>query len=424
MKAGFAEIDITPPMGTRKIGWIKIIIGNRVADPLYARAAVFTSSQKTIAFLQLDTLSVTWEMVESVRRNIESRYGVPGRNIMLCATHNHAGPAVASIGDVKIVNDYVEALTAKLVSVFGQAFERQCEAEVGVGRAVEFHAGYNRRVIMRDGIVKTHGNFNDPKALCIEGPADPEVFVLAARSKDGKQLGALVNFACHPAHHGPDEFFSAGWPGVLARELKAAGYPVPLFLNGAAGNISTNDPSAGGKDKDMEDVGRIVAAAAQRALKDIQYTGDARLGSQSKIINLPFRRYTDDEVKGTIRGAQRFVDPTLYDKGMPQLLEKIKRKKQQQAEVQVLSLNEYDFVAIPAEPFVELGLRIKEQSNPRKAVVVGYANGMTGYVPHKLAFERGGYETTFCSWSNLAPEAGDLFVDCALELSRSAAASL
>ena len=47
---------------------------------------------------------------------------------------------------------------------------------------------------------------------------------------------------------------------------------------------------------------------------------------------------------------------------------------------------------------------------------MGYANGMTGYLPHKQAFERGGYETTFCGWSNLAPEAGDLFVACALDL--------
>ena len=94
----------------------------------------------------------------------------------------------------------------------------------------EFNAAFNRRVIMREGIVKTHGNFNDPKALFLEGPIDPEVFVLAARGKDGKMLGTIVNFALHPAHHGPDDYFSAVLRlGVLANELKTAGYPVPLF---------------------------------------------------------------------------------------------------------------------------------------------------------------------------------------------------
>jgi hypothetical protein len=44
---------------------------------------------------------------------------------------------------------------------------------------------------------------------------------------------------------------------------------------------------------------------------------------------------------------------------------------------------------------------------------------MVGYVPHKEAFLRGGYETTFGYRSKLAPEAGDLLADCAIELLRS-----
>jgi hypothetical protein len=48
--------------------------------------------------------------------------------------------------------------------------------------------------------------------------------------------------------------------------------------------------------------------------------------------------------------------------------------------------------------------------------VVGHANGMVGYVPHKEAFPRGGYETTFGVGSRLAPEAGDILADCAIDL--------
>ena len=48
--------------------------------------------------------------------------------------------------------------------------------------------------------------------------------------------------------------------------------------------------------------------------------------------------------------------------------------------------------------------------------MVGHANGMVGYVPHRDAFLRGGYETTFAPTSRLAPEAGDLLADGAIEL--------
>ena len=32
LKAAFAEVDITPPPGTQKIGWIRLVIGTKVAD--------------------------------------------------------------------------------------------------------------------------------------------------------------------------------------------------------------------------------------------------------------------------------------------------------------------------------------------------------------------------------------------------------
>ena len=55
----------------------------------------------------------------------------------------------------------------------------------------------------------------------------------------------------------------------------------------------------------------------------------------------------------------------------------------------------------------------------RRTRVVGYANGMLGYVPHKEAFAHGGYETTFGYRSKLAPDAGDLLADAAIDLVRS-----
>ena len=96
----------------------------------------------------------------------------------------------------------------------------------------------------------------------------------------------------------------------------------------------------------------------------------------------------------------------------------MRREKTNKAEVQALFLDEYAFVGIPAEYFVEHGLRIKEECYPKRALVVGHANGMVGYVPTRWAFKRGGYETTFLSSSRLAPEAGDMLADAAIEIIR------
>ena len=416
MKAGLAEIDITPPLGTRKIGWLKLIHGDRVLDPLFARVAVLDHGSQRWAVVQLDTLSVRWETTLEVRRRVEAKYGFPGNNIMVTATHNHAGPATATIGDSAGEPEFLETLTQKIVSCFGQALEGSVASEVGIASMSEFGVGFNRRVVMRDGTVRTHGTFKDPNALCLEGPVDPELCVIALRSTKGELLGALVNFTCHPAHHGGDTVFSAGWPGCLAREMKSRGCPITMLINGAQGNISTNEPMRGGIDHTMEEIGRTLADDVSSLLPTLQWRSSVKLGAKRAELSLPFRRVTEAEIAGKIRGAQRFIDPTIYDKKMPEVLRSIKEQGEQKCEVQALVLDEYACVGIPAELFVELGLAIKERAHPAHALVFGLANGMVGYVPHKAAFERGGYETTFFSSSKLAPEAGDMLVEAAVRL--------
>ena len=147
-KAGFAEADITPPVGTHKIGWIKDIVSDEVLDPLFAPASLVTG----------------------IRQAIAAEHGFPGEHVMVSATHNHAGPAVANAGEVERDDAYVDTLIGKIVEVFGDALASMAPAQLGFGRRFEFNVGFNRRVVMRDGTVKTHGRFSDPDALCFESP--------------------------------------------------------------------------------------------------------------------------------------------------------------------------------------------------------------------------------------------------------------
>ena len=416
LKVGFAETDITPPVGTHKIGWKKDIVSDRVLDPLFARTAVLECAGEKVAFVQLDTLSIRWSQVSDIRQRIAQMYAFPARSIMVAATHNHAGPAVANAGDVKRDDAYIQSLVTKVVFMFGQVLTNMQEAEIGFGNSFEFDVAYNRRVIMRDGTVRTHGKFTATGALCIEGPIDPELAVMVARTKAGKLLGAIVNFTCHPTHHGSEGALSAGFPGVLAMQMKSRGCLVTPYLNGASGNITHIDPRRPALRKSKEEIGAILADDVSSILARMEYRTEVKLGSRSKTIQLPFRKITEKEIKGTAKGAQRFIDSAIYDREIPRQIERIRRMGTQPAEVQVIFVDEYAFVAIPAEYFVQHGLRIKEKSHPRHALIVGHANGMVGYVPHKEAFLRGGYETTFCGSSRLAPEAGDMLADCAIEL--------
>ena len=416
--AGFAEIDITPPLGTRKIGWMIELISERVADPLVARAAIFATDEQVIGFIQLDTLSIRWSTVQEIRRRITERYGVAGSGIMVSATHNHAGPAVATLGAVPRDDTYLAELIERCVQVFGQAWAQRRPAAIGSASVFEWQVAFNRRVVMRDGRACTHGTFATPDSLALEGPIDPEVGVLAVREAAGALLGCLVNFSCHPTHHGGDTLLSAGYPGVLAAELRRQGCPVTLFLNGASGNVHTADPARNGAGMSMEEAGTALARDVRQALETMDFSSTVTVSARTRTLRLPFRQATDEEIRGTVFGAQRFMDPAIYDAAMPKLRERLQTFGTQPAEVQALALNDCAFVSIPAEYFVEHGLRIKEQCHPRRVFVVSCANGMIGYVPTRQALLRGGYETTFCPSSRMAPEAGDLLADAAIALAQ------
>lgn len=166
-----------------------------------------------------------------------------------------------------------------------------------------------------------------------------------------------------------------------------------------------------------EQIGTILANDVQALLEGIEYRREVALSSKSQTISLPYRQYTEADITGTARGSQR--NPAIYDRCIPSLLERIRERGTQPAEVQVTCIDEHAYVAIPAEYFAESGLRIKERVWPRRGLVVSCANGMVGYAPTREALERGGYEPTFGPTSHLAPEAGDMLADAAVDLVRS-----
>ena len=266
--------------------------------------------------------------------------------------------------------------------------------------------------------VCTHGTFHDHEALWIEGPIDPEVAVIAVRDANQNPLGILVNSACHPTHHGGDASIDAGYPGVVAGRLGKHGWPATLFLNGASGNVHTADPAAGGKSLSAETVGALLAQDAQSALKDVAYHAAVVLDAVSTTVELPYRRVTEAELTGAVRGAQRFIDPAIYECRIPAILETMQARSTHRAEVQALAIGDRVIVGVPGELFVEHGLQIKEAAYPAHALIATCTNGRVGNIPTAAASRRGGYETTFGPSSMLAPEAGNLIVDSAADLIR------
>ena len=98
LRVGAAASVITPPAGTPMAGYYFERAAEGVHDDLYAKALVLEQGGTKAALVSLDLISTPLGLVESARKEIERTTRIPGRNVMISATHAHTGPVLAGRG--------------------------------------------------------------------------------------------------------------------------------------------------------------------------------------------------------------------------------------------------------------------------------------------------------------------------------------
>ena len=97
-RIGAAAVVITPPLGTPMAGYYFDRAAEGVHDELFAKALVLEQGGTRAALVSLDLISTPMGLVEEIRKEIDRSTGVPGRNVMISATHAHTGPVLAGRG--------------------------------------------------------------------------------------------------------------------------------------------------------------------------------------------------------------------------------------------------------------------------------------------------------------------------------------
>ena len=419
--AGFADVEITPetfPIRTYRSS------ADGSMDPLYAHAATFQCGDTALAMVSLDVVIVEASVVARIRELAAGLCGIPAANVLVCATHNHACPAVIDRPKFPKEEGFVAYMAQRAAQAVAEAFGARQPASISVRSGLEHRASFNRRFITRDGCVVTQPQGADlERVLCNENVVDPEVGVLRVSGEAGDVLGVIVNFGCHAVHTMGS--VSAGYPGVLCNRIKAAagGQCGTVFLNGPCANVFHRDFLNPHLHDTAERTGGLLAETVEALLEDMPAPCTPRLGVRSTRLHLPYRDFEeaerlfdDPDVRRNV--FQGLISDKWYDYGP------LKRMAEangggEEVEIQALQIGDAVFAAIPAEYFMEHGLRIKELSPLARTYVVSLANGWVGYIPTSAAFERkGGHETTAALWSKMCRDAGDMMADAALELIR------
>ena len=423
-RAGFAEVDVSPIAFP-----VRTYLGEQdsIDDPIHAHAAVFSDGAETVAVVSVDVVILEWEYVSRIREQVSTQCDIAGNRVLVCATHNHACPAVVERPGHGKEHGYLDHLVDRTAQAVAQAVDDLAPAEMAVATGLESRVSHNRRFIKRDGTVITQPSITDvgQDILCNEGVIDPEVGVVCLRSPEGEVRAVLVNFACH-ACHGMGRV-SAGYPGVMARRIKerfgtACGV---LFLNGACANLIHHNFLDQTEDTGADRTGGILGddvIALVEAMEDFDPDPVVRMAETTQPVR--FRDWT--VLEKAVANPSQFVNVFeflinlgWYSYSLQYLRELRAQADHLPATQQALRLGQAVFATVPAEYFTENGLRIKELSDVPRTFVVSLANGWLGYIPHPEAFGRqGGHETFPALWSKMEVDAGRILGDRALGLIR------
>jgi hypothetical protein len=418
LKVGAGRVLVTPAPGAWMAGYpptlhevegfpdnIRGFVGRKepakgAHDPLWAKAVVLDDGRQRIGIVSIDTLIVLGDWTHSVRAEVASRSGIAPSNLLINTTHTHSAPDVFGLH-----SERNEALEAQLARGVIAAVEAACaglvDGAVGLGRGRVGEIAINRRDTADE--------------------IDQELAVLRIDGPDGSPLAVVAKAACHPVVLDYSNLlYSADICAAMYTTVESA-YPgaLCLYLNGCAGNINPaafpfserrniyidqtaeNYPVYWGSFEEAARIGRILGYEALRVAEATATRRDVSLGAAIQPAVLPLKSVAEREL------FVRFF-------GMPaHFAERALRAAALETEVQMLAIGETTILALPGEPFMELGRAIKQRLPARDVVVLGYSNDDVRYILPAFAYRGDRYET-FGTW--LAPGAAEALQDAAVAL--------
>lgn len=378
-----------------------------IHDDLFARALVIESAATAVALISLDLLAVDSEFVAETRCAIAARVPIHPSAIMIAATHTHAGPVTIRAffnPDDVVDRTLMVRLHTGIVNAVVMAWKHRFPARVGVGPGTAKTLGHNRR--SADG-----------------EPVDREIGMLKVEDAHGGTRGVLVNYGCHPTVLGPDNLLATGdFPAMMIEILEKHIGPesFAMFVNGAEGDISAGHSSelsaigviAPGRtfERAME-LGRELASDVLEVLPAIETNEDTCIDFAALTTELPLKQYPSPEgTAAVLHKARTQLDSfpsnqresgeyrrakseALYASINNFYAGQAKRyaRGAMPVELQAIRIGSAVLVAVPAEVFADVGIRIKKACG-LKTFIAGVSNGYIGYLPSRHAFEYGGYE--------------------------------
>lgn len=425
MLVGAHEVDITPSVGTLLCGSLDPRPAQGIDDPLLIKAIVIESAGSFVAYVILDVAMLGREIGDEAVRMASERTGIPTDSIVWSCTHTHTSPYTNDWfphgGDDPVNHEWLDALPEKFAECVACANDSRAEARLSRTRAYQCDLGHNRRVRYKDGReINTwllEKGEDDVQAIGLAGPTDPEIGILAFDNDAGDLLAVMFHYTLHAnTNFGPN--FSGDYPAVVADRIREYFGPdvCTLFLPGACGDINK------GGNLSYEDVGNALADQIIPKLEArVPFEGSVSVSSQKADLVVPCRDLAADE-EDRIRKSQWGAQSEEYFR-KNQAIMRERGITEANTVIQAWRIGEVGFVSLPGEPFVGLGMELKQKSPFPWTYMVELGGDYVGYLVTQQAWEGGGYESLTSTVAPISVEGVEMMMKAGHEMLGSLMAS-
>ncbi|MDA0838023.1 MAG: hypothetical protein O2857_09605 [Planctomycetota bacterium] len=388
MKAGFAQIDITPDRPVWMVGYSS---RDHQSEGVYQelRAGAIALSHKGGAALLLtaDVIGYSLAFSAGAKAMIADATGLLPDQIILTATHTHCAPFFYEWGMMgEVEREWAAEFQSKLVEVSLRAMKDLAPAGVQFTRGTSAF-GVNRRTPDGKGGVLFKAN--------PAGPMDRDLDTLWFRAPDGEIRGTFTVYGCHSTCRG--EYLLGGdYPGFLCRGMTKHTDAPAFFAMGCGGNIRPDFMSEKGfRAAEVEEIQEVGERMTREVIHSLQNRRDIEIRTidvatafhELHYKKLPGKR----RLKEIINGENELNK--IWANYFWERLQNGPLPKSCPQEIQVLSLNpDFRLIFMGGEILTEIGLHLKEAFAPATTITVGYSNGLIAYVPGRETYDLGGYE--------------------------------
>ena len=423
--AGYARVNITPRTGefcSFRLAPNKRSLG--VHDELFVHALYLASSDEPLLLISIDAMALSHALNRRIRPLLAEQTGLSDSQILLAATHTHNGAEV--FNDEPLENNPQPGrLVDACIEAGKLAIEGRFPARIGWGH------------VNLPGLAK---NRFEAKFGGDTAKVDERLDFLKIEDSQGNYKGVLWHFAAHPTTCMKAGYMSsADYYGVANRHVEGECGGFSVFFNGACGNIN---PELGERTFERADYyGGKIADGLLAAIPRTKTLDRGLLASSQRIMEIPLTLKRGDIVLADDRDEiidyfknieAMAIEPNEqeYDKYGPvyqrlrvswwkhRLVEEFGNVDSEPICLQAHRILDHFLLAVPGELFIELQFGLQKAFGNNRAIVFGYANGYSGYIPDSKSFEADSYETNPSYMHRVGQYAGEAIMETGIELIR------